>query len=117
MRSLGARVLLDRVPGFAWALVPLGIIRAVRGGELASVRPRTAKVTASVLLAGVLVTPYVVNCWLVYGDPLYAINAHTQFYRQRAEMPDARSAMGWSEYISTLTDRGGVRVTNTFATG
>jgi 4-amino-4-deoxy-L-arabinose transferase-like glycosyltransferase len=32
---------------------------------------------AAMLVAG----PYVVNCWLTFGDPLYAINVHANVYR------------------------------------
>jgi hypothetical protein len=32
---------------------------------------------AAMLMAG----PYVVNCWITFGDPLYAINVHANVYR------------------------------------
>jgi hypothetical protein len=35
-------------------------------------------------LAAVLIAPYLIACWVVFGDPLYAINYHTQFYLDRS---------------------------------
>ena len=31
-----------------------------------------------------IVAPYMINCAIVFGDPFYAINYHTTFYRARA---------------------------------
>jgi 4-amino-4-deoxy-L-arabinose transferase-like glycosyltransferase len=47
------------------------------------------------LIGGLLVGPYLVNCWRVFGDPLYAINAHTAVYRAadgRSEAPGQSAA-------------------------
>ena len=38
---------------------------------------------ATVVLAAI-VAPYMINCAIVFGDPFYAINYHTTFYRARA---------------------------------
>jgi hypothetical protein len=48
-------------------------------------RHRLGLTTAAASLAVVLVAPYVINCWRVYGDPLHAINAVTP------NLPDSRS--------------------------
>jgi hypothetical protein len=39
-----------------------------------------------------------VSCALTFGDPLYSINAHTRFYRERAGLSWAGS-MSWLEYL------------------
>jgi hypothetical protein len=36
------------------------------------------------VLMTVVVAPYLINCAIVFGDPFYAINSHTVFYRARA---------------------------------
>jgi 4-amino-4-deoxy-L-arabinose transferase-like glycosyltransferase len=38
-------------------------------------------------LATAIVAPYLVNCYREFGDPLYAINSHTRFYRYRSGEP------------------------------
>jgi hypothetical protein len=41
-----------------------------------------AAIAAAVMIA--VVAPYMINCAIVFGDPFYAINYHTTFYRARA---------------------------------
>ena len=48
----------------------------------ASARWRTAAIVLGVM--SVVVAPYMINCAIVFGDPLYAINYHTTFYRARS---------------------------------
>jgi hypothetical protein len=43
---------------------------------------RVPVVALTVMVA--IVAPYMINCAIVFGDPLYAINYHTTFYRARA---------------------------------
>jgi hypothetical protein len=43
--------------------------------------------TAAALLCGLIVAPYLVNCAIATGDPLYAINYHTQYYRAGEGLP------------------------------
>jgi hypothetical protein len=54
-------------------------------------------------LAGLLVAPYIVNCWRTFGDPLYAINAVTP------NLPDGQSVEsrgGAFQYVrAKLVDR------------
>jgi len=45
-------------------------------------RWRSMAVGLAVMLG--LVGPYLVNCWLEFGDPLYSISYHADFYRQAA---------------------------------
>ncbi len=46
-------------------------------------RERLRLVLAGGLVAAAIVTPYLVSCAVVYGDPFYAVNYHTQFYLGR----------------------------------
>ena len=43
---------------------------------------RVPVIALAVMIA--IVAPYMINCAIVFGDPLYAINYHTTFYRARA---------------------------------
>lgn len=43
---------------------------------------RAAAIALAVMIA--IVAPYMINCAIVFGDPFYAINYHTTFYRARA---------------------------------
>jgi hypothetical protein len=42
---------------------------------------RAAAIALAVMIA--IVAPYMINCAIVFGDPFYAINYHTTFYRAR----------------------------------
>jgi hypothetical protein len=66
---------------FVWLPAALWILVARNG-----LRPRDrARVLALGLgVTAVLVVPYLVSCAIEFGDPFYAINYHTQFYRARA---------------------------------
>ena len=61
--------------------------------SLVAVRDRVARrrgaqlVGLGGLVAGVLVAPYLIACAMKFGDPLYAINYHTQFYLEREGTP------------------------------
>lgn len=66
------------VPATVWLLFdgPRGERRArVRAGTIA------------ILTASLLVAPYIINCAIATGDPLYAINYHTVYYRYESGLP------------------------------
>lgn len=60
------------VPGAAYLLV----------GPSAHWRERLKGVGVAALVTTALVAPFLVNCWLTYGDPLYSINVHADVYRE-----------------------------------
>jgi 4-amino-4-deoxy-L-arabinose transferase-like glycosyltransferase len=47
---------------------------------------RRAAATAA-LVSTVLVAPYLINCWRETGDPFYALNYHTKYYRAAEGQP------------------------------
>jgi hypothetical protein len=49
---------------------------------------RAAAISLAVMAA--IVAPYMINCAMVFGDPFYAINYHTTFYRARANQAFAQ---------------------------
>lgn len=83
------------LPGLAWLLVTM------EGPWKARLRPVTIAAAVAALLAG----PYLVNCWITFGDPLYAINVHADVYRE-AEGKTVESKQTAGEYIrGTLVGR------------
>lgn len=70
----------------AWWLVP------------APPRARAQLVGVAGLVLTVLVAPYLINCWRVFGDPLYAINVHADVYRE-AEGQQVESSQSAREYL------------------
>jgi hypothetical protein len=55
-------------------------------------------VALSLLVALAVAGPYLIACAVAYGDPLYAVNVHTKFYRSRSGMEYA-TAMSWLDYL------------------
>jgi len=76
------------IPAFAWL--------AFGRGPQAAARRRALAVSVGVMLA--VAGPYLLSCALAYGDPLYAVNFHTRFYRSRSGIPYDR-AMSWMQYL------------------
>jgi 4-amino-4-deoxy-L-arabinose transferase-like glycosyltransferase len=59
---------------------------------------RKAAATAG-LIAALLVAPYLVNCWRATGDPFYALNYHTRYYRS-AEGKALDESVSALDYVS-----------------
>ena len=69
------------------------------------VRARVLGLSRVALIATVVVAPFLVNCWRVYGDPLYAINVHADIYRA-TEGQTVQSSQTTREYLlSNMTSR------------
>lgn len=67
-------------------LLPAGALLCL-GGQPAARRDNLRKLAVAFGVAAVLVGPYLLNCYRVMGDPFYAINAHTRFYRSSEGLP------------------------------
>jgi hypothetical protein len=67
-------------------------------------------------IAAVLAGPYFINCYRAYGNPLYAINVHTGFYRDREGLP-SRQPLSARAYIGSRFAANPVRLTGTFVSG
>jgi hypothetical protein len=60
-------------------------------------RDQVAKMGLAALVAAAIVSPYLVNCWRVFGDPFYSINYHTRNYvaMEGARPADASAPIGF----------------------
>lgn len=76
-------------PAWLWLVTEHGA--APRGRRL-------SQVAVSIGVMAILVAPYLVNCAITLGDPLFAINDHTRFYSSRENATDAsrRSALRYT---------------------
>lgn len=61
-------------------------------------RRRLQQVGLTIAIMAALVAPYLINCALEFGDPLYAINYHTRFYldREGARDQTPRTALAYT---------------------
>ena len=79
-------------------------------------RERLALLGLAMFVATLLAAPFLINCWREFGDPLYAINAHTKFYQTRegtAPQPDLSA----TTYIGTMFRDDPVRTVETMVVG
>jgi Dolichyl-phosphate-mannose-protein mannosyltransferase len=93
---VAAAACLTRITSLSF-LLPMGLLLALERDEKTAGRRRALLLTLGVM--ALLIAPFLVNCWRVYGDPFYAINAHTKFYRARSGA-DFQRPEGWLDYVA-----------------
>jgi hypothetical protein len=77
---------------------------------------RAIQLSLSGATAAAIVAPYIVNCWLTFGDPLYAINFHTGAYRAtEGQSADVKQTAG--EYLGQHFRASPLRTIDTFMLG
>jgi hypothetical protein len=83
---------LTRITTFSLIASAIVWLLATRGPAV-----RRAIAIAVVVMAAII-APFLINCAMATGDPLYAINNHTEFYLKREGAADTRpiSAVGYS---------------------
>ena len=86
---------LTRITAFSFILPALAVAAFERGaGAPARRRALAVLLVTALLVAG----PYLLTCALAYGDPFYAVNFHTKFYRSRVGMA-YDTALSWSGFL------------------
>jgi hypothetical protein len=95
---LGALACLTRITALSFLIPALAMV-ALRSRRPWTDRARVLGVAAACVVLAALLGPFLWSCWRAYGDPLYAINVHTHFYRREAHLPQ-RGGMGWTEYLT-----------------
>jgi 4-amino-4-deoxy-L-arabinose transferase-like glycosyltransferase len=79
------------VPGLVWIVLE----------SPAAARARMMRHTAlAALICGALVAPFLVNCWRATGDPFFAINYHTVYYRA-AEGQTSKEPVSALRYVTS----------------
>lgn len=104
---------LTRITSVSWIVPALLLIAVERRREW---RHRAAMCGLAAATALVLVAPYLVNCWRVYGDPLIAVDAHTTYYRAGEGLP-FRQPQSAFEYIGAKLHRRPIFQLDTAMTG
>src|SRR5262249_41594263 len=87
---------LSRVTSVSFLIPAFALVALARGADVP--RRRAIVLAVGVMLA--VAGPYLLSCALAYGDPFYAVNFHTKFYRSRSGMAFDTS-MSWLDYLRT----------------
>jgi hypothetical protein len=90
--ALSGGACLTRITTIALIAPAIVWLLATRGARIG----RELAIAVGVMT--VIVAPFLINCAIATGDPLYAINNHTDFYLKREGVPDPRpiSAVAYS---------------------
>jgi hypothetical protein len=77
---------LTRITALSFLLPAIAYLALSTRRAEARAEVRAGWRAAAIILAlmTVVVAPYMINCAIAFGDPFYAINSHTTFYRARA---------------------------------
>jgi len=76
--AAGGLACLVRITSLSF-VVPVLVWLMAAGGR--AWRPRARHIGIAAAAALVVAGPYLLNCWRVFGDPLYSINVHAGVYR------------------------------------
>jgi 4-amino-4-deoxy-L-arabinose transferase-like glycosyltransferase len=85
--ALAGLTLLTRLSAFSFILPSLGLAILLPGEKERKVRLRAGAEAIALML--LIAGPFMWACAIGYGDPFYAVNVHTRFYRSRAGLADA----------------------------
>jgi hypothetical protein len=105
---------LTRITALAFVLPALGWV--VFDGEVSARRQRTKAAAIATLVLTVLVAPYLISCAISTGDPFYAIDYHTKFYRYGEGLPSERP-MSAAAYVTSKIAGRPIAVLDTATTG
>jgi 4-amino-4-deoxy-L-arabinose transferase-like glycosyltransferase len=86
---------LTRITALSFVVPALIVI--VAAGK-AGVRERVTHAGTAVLILTAVVAPFLISCYIATGDPLFAINYHTAYYRFAEGIP-IDQPMSASDYI------------------
>jgi hypothetical protein len=79
-----------RIAGFPRRFSTPGF-RSPETGSWRMMRVPSVPALIAACVAAVLVAPFLINCWRATGDPLFAINYHTRYYRAAEGLPPDES--------------------------
>jgi tetratricopeptide (TPR) repeat protein len=78
-------VCLTRMTSFSFILP--GYLFVLLAGKEPSMKNRARSVLLSASMFCIIIAPFLINCAIVYGDPLFSVNDNTKFYRSRENIP------------------------------
>jgi hypothetical protein len=84
------------VPALIWILID-----TPAGGRRAASR----RVGVAAAVALLLIAPFLINCWRATGDPFFAINYHTRYYRAAENLPQDTTEGAAGFILRRLTER------------
>jgi len=91
-------VCLTRMTSFSF-IVPAYLYVLLAGKEL-SLKTRFQYVLLSAAMFVIVIAPFLINCAIVYGDPLFSVNDNTKFYRSRENIPEAETPQTVATYLT-----------------
>lgn len=98
------------------AAVALAIAHRGSWRQAGARRRALTSLAAATIVAVVLAGPYFLNCYRSFGNPLYAIDVHTGFYRDRQNAP-AKQPLSATAYVRSRFAERPVRLTGIFVKG
>lgn len=90
-------VTLTRMTSFSF-IVP-AYLYVLLAGKRISWKVQLQYLLLSVFVFAAVIAPFLINCAIVYGDPLFSVNDNTKFYRSRENIP-AEQPQTVAEYLS-----------------
>ena len=105
---------LTRITALAFVLPGLGWL--VVDGDVSARRQRTKAAAIATLALTVLVAPYLISCAIATGDPFYAIDYHTKFYRYGEGLP-SEQPMSAAAYVTSKIAGRPIAAADTAMTG
>ena len=87
------------VPGLAWLVVAAAPEGFAASAQYPARKQRVKLVAIAIGVCVLVLGPYLLNCAVAFGDPLYAINYHTSYYRH-AEGEKVADSISAAEYVT-----------------
>jgi dolichyl-phosphate-mannose-protein mannosyltransferase len=109
-----AAACLTRITGLSFVLP--GLVWLAFEGDVSARRRRVKAASIAALLLAALVSPYLISCALATGDPFYAIDYHTGFYRYGEGLPSDQP-MSAAAYVSSKIAGRPIAALDTVVTG
>jgi hypothetical protein len=112
--TMAAGACLTRITALSFVLPALAWLAL--DGDAPSRRPRLKAAVAGGLICAVLLAPYLLNCAIATGNPLYAVDYHTRYYRYGEGRP-SEQPMSAAAYVASKIAARPVTALDTGITG
>jgi 4-amino-4-deoxy-L-arabinose transferase-like glycosyltransferase len=109
----GGLACLVRITALSFVLPGLAFLLVSATGRW---RERLKGVGLAAVTMTAIVAPFAINCWLTFGDPLYAIDVHADVYRA-AEGQKVETSQTASQYLGSQARSRPIQTLDTFVLG